>query len=42
MTWDSGKTSLDYIDIQGMPGAFAVELAAFIEEVLDKGLSFHG
>jgi hypothetical protein len=42
MAWNRGKTAFNYIDIQGMPGAFAVEFAAFIKEVLDKGLSFHG
>jgi hypothetical protein len=42
MAWYSGKTAFDYIDIQGMPGAFAVQFAALINDVLDEGLSFHG
>jgi hypothetical protein len=42
MAWYSGKTAFDYTDIKGMPGAFAVELAALIKEMLDEGFSFHG
>jgi hypothetical protein len=42
MARNRGKTAFDYIDIKGMPSAFALQLAALINDVLDEGLSFHG